>query len=96
MAFERLKQNKIWLNEGECKFMRKEIEILGYILRYRELFVEPSKTESIKNCKSTKSDKELRQFSGQANYCQSFTPRFVSTAEPFHHLLKRKSREVLV
>ncbi|KRH92666.1 LTR retrotransposable element, partial [Pseudoloma neurophilia] len=83
--------HNIYLNKKKCNFMKREIKILGHIIKKSERGIDPQKIEFIEKCPIPRNIKELRSFLGFANYCRSFIPRFADIAQPLNNLLKGKS-----
>lgn len=71
--------------------MKREIKILGQIIRHGEIQIEPGKVEAINKCSLPTTDKELRSFLGMANYCRAFIPNYSDCADPLYKLLAGKS-----
>ena len=63
----KLKAAGITLNGAKCKFFRKEIEYLGYIMSKGQVRPDPEKIRAIQECGLPETLKQLRSFLGLAN-----------------------------
>lgn len=90
--FKRVREAKLSLNREKCKFCRKELKYLGYVVSETGLHVDPDKIKAIVELPVPKNQKEVRQFCGTASWYRRFIPDFASRMYPLTSLLKRTSK----
>lgn len=90
--FRRIRAAKLTLNREKCKFCRKELRYLGYIVSGDGLRVDPDKIKAIVDIPVPRNPKEIRQFTGMASWYRRFIPNFASRMAPLTSLLKRRNR----
>jgi RNase H-like domain found in reverse transcriptase/Reverse transcriptase (RNA-dependent DNA polymerase) len=91
-VLEKLKASGLILNKNKCKFMKKEVKLLGSIISEGLVKPGPEKINSIKNYPLPRTVKELRSFLGIANYCREFVKNFASKAKGLFDLLKGETK----
>lgn len=90
--FRRIRAAKLTLNQEKCKFCRKELKYLGYLVSGDGLRVDPDKVKAIVDIPIPRNTKEIRQFTGMASWYRRFIPNFASRMAPLTSLLKRRNR----
>lgn len=79
------------LNYGKCKFLRKTIEYLGYIISADGITISTRHTEAIKNFSRPKNVHEVQSFLGLVNYFRKFIKDFALIARPIQNLLRKST-----
>ncbi|GKA76421.1 putative reverse transcriptase domain-containing protein [Tanacetum coccineum] len=69
----------------------KEVQFLGHVVNRNDIYVDPSKVESVKNWKTPESSTEIRSFLGLAGYYRRFIENFSKIAKPLT-LLTQKNK----
>ncbi|XP_046671135.1 uncharacterized protein LOC124361140 [Homalodisca vitripennis] len=90
--FRRVREAKLTLNREKCKFCRRELKYLGYIVSGEGLRVDPEKVKAIVDIPIPRNQKEVRQFTGMASWYRRFIPNFASRMTPLTSLLKRRNQ----
>lgn len=83
----RIGQAGLRLNKSKCKFARRQVEFLGFVIDSAGIHPAPSKIESIVNTPEPKNKRELQAFLGLYNFYERFVPRKATLLEPLHRLL---------
>ena len=92
LVMNKLKAANLILNQSKCKFFRKEVKILGHIVKEGTVSMDPEKVRALREYKRPESVKELRSFMGLANYCRDYIPRFAETTKPLFDVFKGESK----
>ncbi|SLM40543.1 Retroviral aspartyl protease [Lasallia pustulata] len=77
------------LSLEKSEFHKQEIDFLGYIIRPRELGMDPNKVTAIQEWPEPKTVKEVQAFLGFANFYQRFIERYLQKATPLTNLTKK-------
>ena len=75
-VLRRLGENKLFMSQEKCEFMKIEIEFLGFLVVKDVLRVNPSKVEVLKIWPKPKSLFEVRSFLGLLQFFRRFIPTF--------------------
>lgn len=87
-----LKKYGFALNISKCKFLRREIEFLGYIITENGLTLSSRHTEAVKNYKQPKDRLQLQRFLGLTNYFRRFIKDYACKVRPLQNLLKKDTQ----
>lgn len=87
-----LKSYGFVLNFHKCKFLRRKIEFLGYVISELGITLSPGHTEAIRNYRTPRNAHEVRRFLGLASYFRKFIKDFAVKAGPLQKLLKKDSK----
>ena len=85
----RLEQFNLKLNLEKCTFCAEKVKILGHIVSFNKIEMDPAKTETIKNWREPKNIKNIQQFIGLASYYRRHILDFSKHAAPLYQLLKK-------
>jgi len=77
------------LNISKCKFLRREIEFLGYIISENGLTLSSRHTEAVKNYKRPRDRVQLQRFLGLTNYFRRFIKDYACKVRPLQNPLKK-------
>lgn len=88
---KRLKHANLELQPDKCEFLRKEVCYLGHIISADGVRLDPTKILAVKNFPRPRSQKNIRQFLGLADYYRKFIHRFSQIAKPLTNLLKKST-----
>lgn len=89
-----LKQYNFKININKCRFLKKSVEYLGYIISANGITLSERHTKAVQTYPYPRSSLELQRAIGFFNYFRRFIPNFVIKAKPLNNLL-RKNTEFL-
>lgn len=87
-VLERIGQAGLRLNKVKCKFYKRRVEFLGFIIDAEGIHPAPSKVEAIVKTPEPKNKQELQAFLGLYNFYERFVPHKATVLEPLHRLLE--------
>jgi hypothetical protein len=93
-VLERLRANSLHANLSKCQFGRTDLEYLGFNISQRGISPSLKKTDPIQNWPVPKTQSEVRQFLGLANYFNQHIPQYADTAACLMDLTKKDSAKV--
>ena len=73
-VFERLRVWNLSLASEKCKFLKKEVRVLGYIISEGKIKPDPGKITALVELREPKSTREARGFLGKVNFFRSCIP----------------------
>ena len=88
-VFERFSRIGLTLNQNKCEFSQSQLIFFGLVFSGDGVSPDPAKVETIHNCSSPQSVKEVRSFLGMATCCAKFIPNFSDLTEPLRELTKK-------
>jgi len=91
-VLRRLREHKLFVKPGKCKFKVKKVEFLGVIVFDGGVEMDPGKTDTIKDWPPPKRIKELQAFLGFCNFYRHFIKSFSGIARPLHNLTKKDTK----
>lgn len=77
------------LNYQKCRFLRKQIEFLRYIVTETKITLSPRHTNAGNGFSQPSSVTEVQRFLGLAGYCRRFIKNFAVKTRPLHLLLRK-------
>eukprot|EP00965_Chrysotila_dentata_P126941 4199060-Pleurochrysis_carterae.AAC.1 len=93
-VFERLIAAGMTLKPSKLHLLRKELEVLGYIVTREGIRPNPEKVEALHKMPAKLKDKKtLLRFIGIVNFNRRFIRRLGHIASPLYDLLKKDVRE---
>ena len=78
----------------KCKFYKKEIEFLGFIINTTGIKMDPKKIQSIEEWLTPKTVTEIQAFLGLANYNRKFVEGYSKLAILLISLTKKDTKFV--
>ncbi|KAI3805298.1 hypothetical protein L1987_27535 [Smallanthus sonchifolius] len=81
LILELLKDEKLYVKFFKCEFWIREVQFLGHVVNEKEIHVDPSKIEVIKNWEAPKTPTEVRQFLELAGYYRRLIENFSKIAQ---------------
>jgi len=80
------KQYGFELNFKKCKFLKRAIEYLGYVITPQGITISPRHTEAIKNYPRPRNVLEVQRFLGLINFQRKFIQNFAMEVKPLRQL----------
>lgn len=77
-------------NIKKCKFMKSQVDYLGYVIRAGEVTPNPRKIQALVDAPTPKTATNVRQFLGLASYFRRFIPNYTRIVGPLYPLTKLK------
>ena len=65
-------------------------KLLGFMVSYRGIEVDPEKIKAIVEIKPLRTEKEIREFLGRIQYISRFITQLTMICEPLFRLLKKE------
>lgn len=94
-VLERLTEAKLTINEGKCKFVLKQVSVLGHTISKEGIQIDFSKLDRVHNWPTPTTGKDIQSFLGLMNYFFDFIPKFSELAHPLNELRNENSLENL-
>lgn len=88
-VFERLREARLSLQPGKCRFLRKETQYLGHIISGEGVRPDPGKIAAVENFPTPVNVKGIQSFLGLAGYYRKFIKDFSQIAKPLTELTKK-------
>lgn len=89
IVLEKLEKAGLTYNVEKCRFLCKEVLMLGYIISTNGLKTDPEKIKAIQDFPVPKKLKQLRPFLGLCNFYRRFVPNYNKYTRPLYDLLKK-------
>ena len=86
---ERLKRNDLFLKLEKCKFVEKEVEFLGMIVKEGKIVMDPIKLAGISKWPEPQTVKQVRSFLGFVNFYRKFIGNYAEVVAPLTELMKK-------
>ncbi|UYV70991.1 K02A2.6-like, partial [Cordylochernes scorpioides] len=90
-VFLRLEKYNIKLKKDKCKFVQREIEYLGHLIKEDGIRPLDHKVQALQKAKSPTNISELRSFLELVNYYGKFIPNLPDLLSPLHELLHKNN-----
>jgi len=92
--FQRLQNNRLFINAAKCIFSKKEVDFLGFTINSQDTKPLATRVEAVNNMSKPKDISGLRHFLGIINLYRRFTPNAASIQAPLHeYLTNTKKRD---
>ncbi|EEZ97618.1 Retrovirus-related Pol polyprotein from transposon gypsy-like Protein [Tribolium castaneum] len=89
---KRLEDANLTINLTKCKFFRKSLKYLGFIVEGNGLRADPDKVKDMINYPNPKTTTEIKRFQGMCSWYRRFIPHFSSLCAPLNNLIKNKDK----
>ncbi|PKU82070.1 putative mitochondrial protein [Dendrobium catenatum] len=89
IVFECLRKHDLKMNPLKCAFGVSAGKFLSFIVRYRDIEIDPSMIKAIKDLKPPKSLTQLRSFQGNLAFLRRFISNLAGRCHPFTALAKK-------
>ena len=86
--FRTRQQANMKVDQKKCKFLKKEVKFLGFIVKPDGIKTNPSIIEAIQIFSTSQNFKELRSFLFLSGYYRRFFKDYAKFAKPLIHLLR--------
>ena len=73
----------------KCEFHTKKTNFIGFIIKLKQISIDPKKIEAIVNQQDLENVTGLRLFLGFCNYYQRFIANWLDKTEPFIRIIKK-------
>ncbi|GMF39414.1 unnamed protein product [Phytophthora lilii] len=84
-----MRANKLYANIDKCVFAAEEIKVLGCFASSAGVRADPGKFKAIAAWPTPRSQKDLPQWLGLANYLHKYSAGYAGLAPPWSDLLKK-------
>ena len=91
-VFARLRKFGLKMKHSKCKFMKREIQYLGFVVGKDGIKVDTEKVKVIREMKSPRDVRGVRAFIGCVSYYRRFCPNFSEIATPLIKLTKKHAK----
>jgi len=88
-VLEKLHNKNIPIAIEKCKFHTRKTNFVGFIIKLRQISIDPKKIKAIVEWKDPESVTGLRLFLGFCNYCRKFIAKWSNLTEPFTQMIKK-------
>jgi len=88
-VLEKLHNKNIPIVIEKCKFHTRKTDFVGFIIKLRQISIDPKKIKAIVEWKDPKSVTGLKSFLGFCNYCRKFIAKWSDLTEPFMRMTKK-------
>jgi len=88
-VLQRLQENDLFLKLEKCKFVEKEVEFLGMIVKEGKIMMDPVKLAGISKWPEPKTVKQVRSFLGFANFYRKFIGNYTEIVAALTELTKK-------
>lgn len=88
-VWDKLKSANLTINREKCKFFRKSLKYLGYVVDEHGLRTDPDKVASILNFRTPTSAHDVKVFLGTCSWYRRFIRNFSTIAAPLNKLTSK-------
>ena len=89
IILDRLDEAHLRINLEKCVFCAEKVTILGHVVSYNEIRMDPRKIKIIQEWRTPKNVKQVQQFLGLANYYRRHVLNFSKHAASLYNLFKK-------
>jgi hypothetical protein len=93
-VFHRLEKAGLKLKLNKCKFARKSVRYLGFILSEKGIQPDPDKLKVVENYPVPKTATEIKSFTGLTSYYRRLIPNYSVYAKPLTQLIRKNAKFV--
>lgn len=91
-VLKRLREHKLFVKPGKCRFKVQKVEFLGVIIFPGGLEMDPGKTDTIRDWPAPTKLKELQSFLGFCNFYRRFIQGYSKIARPLNDLIGKNAK----
>lgn len=91
-VLHRLRQHKLFVKPGKCRFLVPKVEFLGVLVSSEGLEMDPGKVDAVRDWPAPTKIKEVQSFLGFCNFYRRFIPAFSRTARPLNELTRKTQK----
>ncbi|KRX32404.1 Retrovirus-related Pol polyprotein from transposon 17.6, partial [Trichinella murrelli] len=88
-VFQRLKRVGFKIKPEKCQLMKKQVVYLGHVITPEGIGTDSQKTAAVRQWRTPRCVREVRQFLGLASYYRRFIKDFARVAGPLHELTRK-------
>jgi hypothetical protein len=92
LAFQKLRENRLYVKLSKCEFWMKQVTFLEHIISKGGMYVDPSKVQDVLSWNAPMSVGDIRSFLGLAGYYQRFIEGFSKISKPMTKLLVKDKK----
>jgi hypothetical protein len=89
IILQQLHEHQLYAKFNKCKFWRKEVPFLGYVISTEGIAVDPSKVQEVLDWKSPRLVMQIHSFLRLVGYYHRSIPNFSKIAKPMTKLLEK-------
>ena len=87
--FERCRKYGISLNPNKTIFVVEEGKLLGHIISWARICIDPEQIKAIAQLPLPHNKKSMQSFFGKINFVRKFTPNFTKTIKPLQKMIRK-------
>jgi hypothetical protein len=91
LVLQRLQECRLKLAPQKCKFFKRKVKYVGYIVSENGIEADPEKVDKIRDWPTPSSPEEVRKFLGFAGYYRKFVQDFAKIAKPLSELMPKSA-----
>jgi hypothetical protein len=92
LAFQKLRENRLYVKLSKCEFWMKQVTFLEHIISKGGIYVDPSKVQDVLSWNAPMSVGDIQSFLGLAGYYQRFIEGFSKISKPMTKLLEKDKK----
>jgi len=93
LVLRRLQECNLKLAPKKCKFFKRKVKYVGYIVSADGIEADPEKVDKIRHWPTPTSPEEVRKFLGFAGYYRKFVAGFSQIARPLSELMPKTAKK---
>ena len=92
VVFKCLKEANLKLKSSKCKFLKKHLHYLGYLISKQGIQLLPKTVSAIQHIQEPSNMEELQYFLGLTGYYRTFFLLFADITKPLNKLLRKATK----
>jgi len=89
-VLKRLEENNLYVKPEKCLWKTNKVNFLGVVMGQGKIEIEEEKVEGVLNWPVPKTVRDVRKFSGLANYYRHFIKNFAALVRPLNMLTRKE------